>query len=133
MNTNKKYTVILSAEIASNSATDNLIATENLALYLRHVLKLKIDSAIGCYKGFQETSFVIHTNRVEVAQGLIHYGLKYLGQECILVSRNADADIKLFFADTWKAPQSIGRYFVPNKDASENYTILKGTKWSVAL
>lgn len=135
MKTNKRFTVILSAEQASETPTANLLASESLALYLKYILELnsddKAESAIGYYKGEQETSYVIHTNSLPTVEHLVFYAHKYLKQECALVSNNADADINLFFADNSPA-FPLGRYFVPTKGDGENYTVLNGQNWSVA-
>ena len=132
MNTNKKYTVILSAEVSTASADENLESSVNLELYLKHVLKLNYDVAIGHYQGSEETSFIIHTDSSSTAEHLISYATRYLNQECVLISYNAKAEVKLYFSDYWKAPLTIGSHFVPNSGDGENYTRLNGKAWSVA-
>lgn len=134
MNTNKKYTVILSAWSADAANHINIINTDYLKKYLEYVLYLNIEEAKGCYKGGSEISFVIHTNQLHTVQHLVNYASAVFNQECVLVSNNAEANVSLHYQSKFThRVECIGALFVPNKGDGENYTLLNGQAWSVAL
>ena len=135
MITNKKYTVIVSAWQGTETLENNLVESDNLRCYIQHVLKLKPLQAVGCYNGKSELSFVVHTNRIEVAQGLINHVNTVHFQECGLLSDNAAAKIELIAIN---GRTSIGARFAYFSSTAllqakkpDNYTILNGTYWQV--
>ncbi len=139
MITIKKYTVIISAWQDSETLEDNLIASDNLRCYIQHVLKLEPLQAIGFYKGKSELSFVVHTNRIEVAQGLIQHVSSVHFQECGLISFNALAAIELHYYSKFTLRvervgtrfEEFGSVALIEAKKPDNYTILNGTYWQV--
>jgi len=130
MYTNKKYTVILSASLEGASYSENLQNAGSLQKYLEYCLYLEIEQAVGHYRGTEELSFVIHTNQLHLVNHLCEYAIKYLKQECVLVSYNLNSIINLVYSEH---SETIGARFVPNKGDGENYTRLQGgNNWSVA-
>lgn len=130
MQTTKKYTAIISAEKTTAGPTGNLLASENLSLYLKYVLKLDVIAAVGHYQGTEETSFIIHTDSLSTVQHLSGYATKYLDQECILVSFNRDNIIYLAYPDG-TPPARIGTRFRQGKGDGKNYTSVNGFDYFV--
>ena len=121
MNTNKKFTVILSAFHGTDALT-NYVATEKLARFL-NVLGIDYSRAVGVYEGNPELSFAIHTSRSSVVRLLTTHALHELKQECILVSNNQRRNIKLVYAGN---NIQIGTHFdmMVNSPKSKAYTVL---------
>lgn len=133
LNTDRKYTVILSAYHPSNSELQNLIDTEALAFYIEHELHAHAIRAVGVYKGSASQAFVVHTNSSRIMCELKRHGLEAFNQECILVSNNRKHDIQLHAADanTSHVGHAFKMTFKPSKGAT-SYTILNGSDyWSV--
>jgi len=135
MITIKKYTVIISAWQKSETLENNLIESDNLRCYIQHVLKLEPLQAIGFYNGKSELSFVVHTNRIEVAQGIINHVNTVHFQECGLLSDNAAAKIELIAihgrTSIGKRFEEFGSVALIEAKKPDNYTILNGTYWQV--
>lgn len=135
MITNKKYTVIVSAWQGMETLENNLVESDNLRCYIQHVLKLEPLQAIGFFDGKSELSFVVHTNRLEVAQGLINHVNTVLFQECGLLSDNAAAKIELIAIsgrmDIGTQFETFGSVALLQAKKPNSYTILNGTYWQV--
>lgn len=131
MLTNKRYTIILSAEHASNSAAANAANTESLKRYIEVALKEVVYTAIGHYKGERENSLIIHTDSYPLIRHMAMHVFNFYAQEAVLISSNSDADINLKFADNSPA-FPLGSHFATGKGDGENYTTLNGIDWSVS-
>mgnify|MGYP003671507689 CR=1 FL=1 len=134
MNTNKKYTIILSAFTSANTYSQNLAATDALQDYLTNSLYLEVSPATGHYEGHNELSFVIHTDDTLTVQYLSLYACTHLKQECVLISYNGAARITLQSHEIGKHTETvIGSHFVPTDNGAEDYTRITGTGkyWSV--
>ncbi len=86
--TDKKYTVILSAYLASNTALTNLLFTERMKDRLLHEYHVNPLRAVGVYKGDSEHSFVVHTNSSHTVGDIKRLALECYGQDSVLVSNN---------------------------------------------
>lgn len=131
MNTNLKYTVILSAYQADNSALDNMLDTDRLNSYL---LERCPDTlrAVGVFDGTPEQSFVIHTNSANIVRRVVTVALHDYGQQCVLVSNNRKLDIALHNQDGTR--DTIGTRFASLVGAisgARAYTVLNGQYWAV--
>ena len=132
LHTDKKYTVILSAFLDSNSDLQNLLFTERMKDRLLHEYHVNPLRAVGVYHGSAEQSFVIHTNSSHVVGDIKRLGLECYGQDSVLVSNNRKHDIQLHMHDC--TTMHIGHTFkcytgVPN--GCQAYTVLKGCDYWV--
>ena len=133
MNTNFKYTVIISAYHTDNSALDNMLNTEKLAHTLARNIGCTATPAVGVYEGTPEQSFVIHTNSSNTVNRLVDEGVNGSGQICVLVSNNRKNLIQLHNADGTR--DTIGARFISSIAAPKNaraYTYVNGEYWTVA-
>jgi hypothetical protein len=131
MNTDKKFTVALSAFRTDASTEENYINTEMLAGWLSENARGDVLRAVGVYNSQPELSFVVHTNSNNVVFQLLYYALNTLGQECALVSNNYKEVITLHYFDSMA---TIGKRF--NKFASvpkntRDYTFVGGNYYTV--
>ena len=130
--TDRKYTVILSAYLASNTPLQNLLFTSRLKDMLQLSYHVNPIEAVGVYKGEGEQSFVIHTNSAHKMGDIKRLGLEMYGQDSVLVSNNRKHDIQLHMSDATTV--HIGHTFrgytgVP--DGCQAYTVLNGTDYWV--
>lgn len=132
LHTDKKYTVILSAYLDSNTALTNLLLTERMKDRLLHEYHVNPIRAVGVYQGDSEQSFVVHTNSSRVVGEIKRLGLECYHQDSVLVSNNRKHDIQLHMHDC--TTQHIGHTFkcytgVPKE--CQAYTVLKGCDYWV--
>lgn len=131
LDTDKKYTLILSAYQATNTDLQNMLDTERMYDALTHRYHVHAIRAIGVYNGDQEQSFVIHTNSANTMAEVRRLALNAYNQECILVRHNRKHEIKLhnFNCDN----TLIGTRFElsDSKHAGQNFTVLNGKDYYV--
>ncbi len=130
LQTDKKYTVILSAYQTCNSDLQNLIDTELLRHQLENELHVHPIRATGVYHGVGEQAFVIHTNSHNLAYQVRSIGLHNHKQECVLISNNRRHEVKLHNAGGFNTV--IGERFLQTHKAPQgysSYTILNGTDY----
>ena len=132
MQSNMKYTVILSAYHVGTSALDNMLNTERLNNYLVERCPDTL-RAVGVFEGTPEQSFVVHTNSSNLLNRIVSTGLYDHDQICVLVSNNRTLEIALYNADGTR--DSIGTRFAVHSNTPKNahaYTVLNGEYWTVA-
>ena len=134
LNTDKKFTIILSAYQDSNTVVQNLIDTCKLRAYIEHELHAHHIRAIGVYKGGQEQSFVVHTNSNKVVYACRKQAYDVHNQECVLIRNNRKHEIKLHGSDANNT--LIGEHFMVRSSAPsgcDNYTILNGKDYYIVI
>lgn len=133
MNTNKKFTIIL-------SAFDNRAC--NAANYRAHIALLAyitartddVHQAMGMYKGEVELSYVVNTNSSNIVSQLREHAWYRCNQQCVLVSNNRKNEIGLYHSD-WEQNDTIGSRFVPHTTAPRGvdaYTYVDDVYYTVA-
>lgn len=134
MNTDKKYTIIVSAFRECYSDLDNFLATEKLASWIIERAHVDYERAVGVYKGAAELSFVIHTNSSNVVSNIRTHCTYELGQDCVLVSNNRQGMVELHNSLQGAGVIKIGKRFVKYNRPPMNaqaYTVLNGTDYYV--
>ncbi len=133
LNTDRKYTVILSAYLDCNSALTNMTLTERMYDRLLHKYHVNPIRAVGVYQGIGEQSFVIHTNSSHTVGDIKRLGLEVYGQDSVLVSNNRKHDIQLHMSDA--TTRHIGHTFKHYRSLPKgciNCTLLNGCDyWEV--
>lgn len=133
LNTDKKYTVMLSAYQSNATELTNLINSARLHDRLEQHYHVHAIPAVGVYHGSAEQSFIIHTNSSHVMSDIKRLGLEVYNQECVLVSNNRKHDIQLHNSDA--TTSHIGHGFKCQDKAPKgatSYTVLNGCDyWSV--
>lgn len=133
LNTDRKFTVMLSAYQSSNSELENLIDTEKLHHFIEHHCHVHAIRIVGVYHGGAEQSFVVHTNSTNTLHQLKIHALEVHNQECVLISNNRKREIKLHDSDGVNV--LIGTHFAQHHSApkgANSYSILNGRDyWTV--
>lgn len=134
LNTDRKYTVILSAYTTGSTALDNMIATEQLHNELAHDVHVNPIRAVGVWQGVAEQAFVVHTNSSQVMGRIKRLGLEVYGQSCVLVINNRKHDVEQHWEDATTI--HLGQRFKCHDSVPKGgdfYTVLNGTDyWSTA-
>lgn len=132
LNTDKKYTVILSAYLDTNTGLTNLLLTARLKDRLLNAYHVHPIAAVGVYQGVGEQSFVIHTNSSHTMGDLKRLGLEVYGQDSVLVSNNRRHDIQLHMQDcTTKHIGNVLKHYQSMPKGCHNYTVLNGCDYWV--
>lgn len=108
-NTDRKFTVIVSATTKDNNTLDNLVATCRMNDNLEHRIHCHAIRVIGVWNGEAEQSFIIHTNSSSTVTEIKRLALDVYGQSSVLVSNNRKHDVTLHNSDV--TTDHIGTHF----------------------
>jgi len=127
MNTDKKFTIILSAYQAGGSLEASMLNTELLAQQLDTLAEYS--RAVGVYMGEPEQSFVVTTNSSSKLAQIKRLAFDEYKQECVLVRQNHKREISIVYPDK---SEMIGKHFnlsLTQPKQSYSYTVVAGTDY----
>ena len=99
LDTDRKYTVIVSAYRASNNALENMIDTERLFDRLEHHYHVHAIRAISVDPSSVKQVFIVHTNSGHDMSEIKRLVLNAYHQKLVLVRNNRKHDIQFHYSD----------------------------------
>jgi hypothetical protein len=126
----ERYTIVLSAEVASLTTGDN---SRRTALLENHLKPYNYVKGFGVYKGTEEVSFKVKVCQKATVDDLVAVAIHTLGQECVLVIDNVTKSAELHFAHGVTERIGSNLYLTTEHEAksADNYSIFHGQYWIV--